>query len=117
MDYQRLASALALNTITAPTTHVNPDNDRITYNGKTFSIKAWRDGLARLANEITQDLAKLTMDQDHLVKKPTHVEDDWRNESRGYSWINQGNFLDNKLQLLKTMLLNSSKLASIQDGS
>lgn len=117
MDYQRFASALALNTNTAPTTRVNPDNDRITYMGKTFSVRSWRDGLNKLANEITQDLAILCADQEHLMSKPIHVEDDWSNESRGYSWVNQATFFEDKLQLLKAMLLDSSSnLASIQNG-
>lgn len=117
IDYQRFASALALNTTTAPTTRVSPDNDRITYLGKTFSIKAWRSGLIKLANEITQELDALCLNQQHLLAKSIQVEDNWSNESRGYSWINQGNFFEDKLQLLKTMLLDpSSKLASIQDG-
>ena len=54
MDYQRFASAIALNSQSAPTTCVHEDNDRITYLGKTFSIKAWRTGLQRLATEIEQ---------------------------------------------------------------
>ena len=117
MDYQRFASALALNTTTAPTTMVSADNDRISYLGKTFSIKAWRNGLIKLANEITQDLATLCLEQENLMNKFIQVEDDWSNESRGYSWVHQGIFFENKLQLLKAMLLNpSSNLTFIQNG-
>ncbi|KJA17084.1 hypothetical protein HYPSUDRAFT_146917, partial [Hypholoma sublateritium FD-334 SS-4] len=116
MDYQRFASAVAMNSHTAPTTRVNADNDRITYQGKVFSIKAWRSGLQQLASEIKQELAALTLGQDQLIQKPGQIEDDWSNETRGYSWVNQGNFVDDKLQLLKAMLLDpSSKLAIIEN--
>ncbi len=58
----------------SPTTRVHPDNDRITYLGKTFSISAWRNGLIQLANEITQDLATLCLNQENLIIKQDHVE-------------------------------------------
>ena len=116
MDYQRFASAIALNSQSAPTTCVHEDNDRITYLGKTFSIKAWRTGLQRLATEIEQELTALTLGQDKLLQKSVQVEDDWSDETRGYSWVHQGQFVNNKLQLLKTMLLDpSSKLAIIEN--
>ncbi len=45
------------------------------------------------------------------------LNDDWSNESRGYSCFTQAKFFEDRLQLLKAMLLDpSSRLASIQAG-
>lgn len=117
MDYQRFASALALNTNRPPSIIVSADETTITYNGKLFSISHWRNGLATLANEITLHLAKLSMDQESHIQQLTKIIDDWRNEDRGYGWSQQTNFLEDPLQLMKKMLSEEScDIATFQNG-
>ncbi len=45
--------------------------------------------------------------------KQDHVEDDWSNETRGYSCFTQAIFFEDRLQLLKAMLLDPSSNTSI----
>lgn len=103
-SYQRVASALALNTDTAPTTKVSRDGMTITYKEHELSITRWRAGLARLSVEIEGLLDELTFGNDYGLSIPNHVPDDWTITTRQYGWTTNGTFLANRRALLEDML-------------
>ena len=104
IDYQRYASALALNTNTPPTTRVSADGMKISFNQHTLDIARWRAGLQCLASELGAELASLCRGHETIVKRPTETHDDWTNEERGYGWTKADKYLDDPRTLLKTML-------------
>ncbi|EDR11764.1 uncharacterized protein LACBIDRAFT_313486 [Laccaria bicolor S238N-H82] len=103
-DYQRYASAIALNTNTAPTTRVSQDGMSITFGEHTLNIAQWRQGLAKLADEIDAELTILCRGQEKLLSIPDSIPDDWDNKVRGYGWTQNGKFLDDNNQLLHVMM-------------
>ncbi|KAF8956798.1 hypothetical protein BDZ97DRAFT_1925070 [Flammula alnicola] len=117
VDYQRYATALALNTNTPPTTRVTADGMFVTFKEHTLDIAKWRHGLHRLAAEIKSDLAELCMGQERHLQIPDIVPDDWTNEVRGYGWTKNARFLGEKRQLLKALLADPAvNLARIEDS-
>ena len=105
-DYQRFASAIAMNASTPPNTRVSDDGMHITYGDKTLSIAKWRSGLRRLADEVTKELDDLCLNNLFGLSIPDNIFDDWANEERGYSWTKNGKFTEDKRGLLKAMLDN-----------
>jgi hypothetical protein len=103
-DYQRFASSIAMNASTPPNTRVSDDGMHITYSDKTLSISKWRNGLRRLADEVTKELDDLCRNSVFGLSIPDNVFDDWADEERGYSWTKNGKFTEDKRGLLKAML-------------
>ena len=116
-DYQRFASSIAMNASSPPNTRVSDDGMHITYGSKTLDIAKWRNGLRRLADEVTKELDDLCLNNLFGLSIPDNIFDDWGNEDRGYSWTKNGDFIDNKRSLLAAMLSNPAlQLAKIDEA-
>jgi hypothetical protein len=116
-DYQRFASSIAMNASTPPNTRVSEDGMHITYGDKTLSIAKWRNGLRRLADEVTKELDDLCLNNLFGLSIPDNVFDDWANEERGYSWTKNGKFTEDKRSLLAAMLKDPAlRLASLNEA-
>ena len=117
IDYSRFASSLVMNAASPPVTRVSECGMFITYGEHTLSVVKWREGLRKLANEITQELDDLCLNQTFDLVVPTTIPDDWGNEERGYSWTKNETFLPDKRILLAAMLANPElKLANLNDA-
>ena len=117
LDYQRYASAIALNTNTAPTTRVSQDGMSITFHAHTLNIAQWRQGLAKLADEIEDELTILCRGQEKHLSIPDLIPDDWDNKVRGYGWTTNEKFLTDTNQLLRVMLEDKTlELATIENN-
>ena len=117
IDYQRYASALALNTNTSPTTRVSQDGMKISFNEHTLDITIWRTGLQQLASEIKSELAALCRGQESFIKHLSQVHNDWTNKERGYGWTTTDTYLDDPRCLLKVMLEDSQRpLARVENN-
>ncbi|KAJ3485759.1 hypothetical protein NLJ89_g11871 [Agrocybe chaxingu] len=114
VDYQRFASALALNANTPPTTRVSEDGYHISFREHTLHVPTWRQGMARLEQEVAAELDTLCYGGDFGLSIPDNVPDDWTNETRGYSWLSNASFLPEPRPLLKAMLEDPSlRLATL----
>ncbi|KIM35047.1 hypothetical protein M413DRAFT_79781, partial [Hebeloma cylindrosporum] len=117
IDYQRFASSIAMSTTSPPVTRVSACGMFITYGEHTLSVAKWRQALAKLANEIEDDLAELCLHQNFSLKVPKDTPDDWGNDTRGYSWTKNGTFTKDKRGLLAAMLATPElRLAKVEDG-
>ncbi|KIM38448.1 hypothetical protein M413DRAFT_75856, partial [Hebeloma cylindrosporum] len=117
IDYQRLASSIAMSTASPPITRVSACGMYITYGPYTLSVAKWREALARLADEIEAALDELCLHQDFGLHVPKNTPDDWGNDTRGYSWTKNGTFTEDKRGLLAAMLATPElKLAKVEDG-
>ena len=117
IDYQRFASSIAMNTSSPPNTRVSDDGMHITHGDKTLSIAKWRDGLRRLADEVTQELDDLCLNKLFGLCIPDNVFDDWANEERGYTWTKNGKFTEDKRSLLAEMLKDpETRLAKVNEA-
>lgn len=117
LDFQRVASALAANTNSPPTTRVSTDGMYISYRKHTLGISKWRNGLSRLASEIEHDLQALCQDTGKLLTIPDIVPDDWACETRGYSWTKNYKFLEDPYCLMQRLICNPcSPIGSVENG-
>lgn len=116
-DYQRFASALAMNTHTPPTTIVSDDGMTIKFRKHTFRVSEWRLGLQKLAKEIDKELADLCMGKDFGFKIPSEIVDDWTNTDRQYSFLGNATFIPDKRALLREMLQQPDQQLAYADGS
>lgn len=117
IDYQRFASSLAMNAASPPVTRVSECGMFITYGEHTLSIVKWREGLRKLASEITQELDDLCLNQTFDLVIPNTIPDDWGNDERGYSWTKNETFLPDKRVLLAAMLTKPElKLAHLDNA-
>ena len=120
-DYQRLATLIAMNANGPPTTRVSDHGMTITFREHTLHIPAFREGLAKLAADIEEELDNLCYSDSLGMRVPPVVPDDWANESRGYSWTNNDpeNFsLSNANPLFYRMLQDPDRmLVDIVNGN
>jgi hypothetical protein len=116
-DYQRFASSIAMNASTPPNTRVSDDGMHITYGDKTLDIAKWRNGLRKLADEVTRELDNLCLNNLFGLSIPDNIFDDWGNEDRGYSWTKNGEFINDKRSLLAAMLRDPAlRLAKVDEA-
>jgi len=116
-DYQRFASSIAMNASTPPNTRVSDDGMHITYGDKTLDIAKWRNGLRRLADEVTKELDDLCLHKLFGLSIPDNIFDDWGNKDRGYSWTKNGQFITDKRSLLAAMLKDPAlRLAKVDEA-
>ncbi|KAJ7627915.1 hypothetical protein DFH06DRAFT_1338743 [Mycena polygramma] len=92
-DLQVWATSITLNTVCPPSTLVSPDGMQITHNGETFSVPKYRDGLQRAIVDLTAELDGLLYNFDVKLNMPAVLTDDWTNETRGYSFVNNHKFI------------------------
>ncbi|PPR05282.1 hypothetical protein CVT26_011477 [Gymnopilus dilepis] len=118
IDYNRFVSALAMNTNPAPNTRVSKDGMFITYGEHTLGIAKWRAGLQAVSEEISNMLKKLCIGQEDTVNIPADLEDNWRDESRGYSWTNRKPLVQDQHGLMKALIIHPDwKMGSITNGT
>ncbi|KAF9521890.1 hypothetical protein CPB83DRAFT_865131 [Crepidotus variabilis] len=102
-DYQAFTSSLVLNGNTAPTTRVSSDGMLITYRDHSLDISTWRQGIARLGNELKNELDVLCYQKDYGLNIPAVIEDDWASTNRGGSWTQAATFLQDPTCLMHEM--------------
>ena len=107
-NYQRYCTYLAKSTMTPPTTRVSDDGSIITFRDARLEIPLWRDGLARLLDDLDMAISELCHNQDFGLSIPPVVTDDWANEARGYSWLSSGPFLPEPRALLQALMSENS---------
>ena len=117
IDYQSLATTIAMNSSSPPLTRVS-ECGMFTYHKElTWSVLSWRTALRRLADEIYEEMDELTLHQDFGLDIPNNAGDDWANEKQGYSWTENHAFLPDKRILLAAMLAKRElKLAQINNA-
>jgi hypothetical protein len=76
INYQRYASTVAWNTNTVPTACVRKDGMAITFRKHTLKITQSRQELAKLADEIEDELSNLCWGQEKLLLIPDSISDD-----------------------------------------
>jgi len=103
-DYQRYVSSLALSSSSPPTTRVSADGSLITFRELPLNIHDWRHGLRRHMDKLREDVGNLCYGLQSEISMPDHVPDDWANEQRGYSWVNNYPFIPDRLMLFKAMI-------------
>lgn len=118
-EYQRLASAIALNTHAPPNTRVSEDGMKISFHASTIDISDWRSGITTLIAQTTIMIEELCYGGNFGLKVPEKVVDDWTDIARGYSWVKNAKFVPDSLALLGALLKDSVlNLATTQpDGS
>jgi len=104
IDYQRFATSIAMSSASPPVTRVSKCGMFITYKEHTLSVVNWRNGLRKLADELTADLEELCLNQTFGLNVPNTTFDDWGNDIRGYSWTQNEDFLIDPRSLLAAML-------------
>ncbi|KAF8057950.1 hypothetical protein FPV67DRAFT_1429157, partial [Lyophyllum atratum] len=120
IDYQRFASTLAMNTAQAPATRVSEDGETIVYKGTTLEVTPWRLGMRASFERLEGLLSEISLDDPRFTHTiPENTPDDWTNSDRGYSWLHNGQFTEDKRMLLKHMLADpNQKLCSVlRDGT
>ncbi|KAF8054082.1 hypothetical protein FPV67DRAFT_1442194, partial [Lyophyllum atratum] len=120
IDYQRFASALAMNTDQAPATRVSEDGETIVYKSTTLEITPWRLGMRAGFEQLEVLLSEIGLGDPRFTHTiPQNTPDDWTNTDRGYSWLHNGQFTEDKRMLLKHMLANPNQnLCSVlRDGT
>ena len=117
IDYQSIATTIAMNTSSPPVTRVSECGMFTEHGELIWSVLNWRAGLRKLADEIHKELDELTLGQDFGLNIPNDANDDWANEERGYSWTERHAFLPDKRVLLAAMLAKPElKLAKLDDA-
>lgn len=103
-EYQRLASSIAFATDSAPAAHVTPDGSAISYKEHTLHVPVWRHAIAKLQQDIEDDLAALLKTTQATVTVPQDVPDDWTETLRGYSWLKNGQFVKEERPLVSALI-------------
>ncbi len=114
-DYQRLASSIAMNANAPPTTVVGDNGMTISFRDQTLHIDTWRTSLANLATDVERELDDLCGSITPTI--PSVVPDDWTNETRGYSWVNNDSFGLRHENPLFFRLLKDRTLGRIINGA
>ncbi|KAF8869304.1 hypothetical protein BD779DRAFT_1739474, partial [Infundibulicybe gibba] len=104
VEYQQFASTLAYASNSPPITRVSPDGKLVTYSDKTLSVPLWVNALSRLADQIEQKIRDLFNQEDLEFSIPDKTPDDWNNETRGYSWMENKTFTRTPLPLLESLI-------------
>lgn len=99
IDYQRYASSLAMSESNPPTITISPTASHFTYCGKTLEVSQWISGLHQLLVDTQTDITKLCRGQNIDINIPSDVEDDMTNTTRGYSWLDNGTFVHDRILL------------------
>jgi len=118
-EYQRLASAIALNTNAPPNTRVSEDGMKISYHASTIDVSDWRTGLQTLITRVSAALDALCYGQSFGLQIPDKVPDDWTDDIRGHSWVKNAQFVPDSLALLNVMLedKNLGLATELPDGT
>jgi hypothetical protein len=117
IDYQSIATTIAMNMSSPPATRVSECGMFTEHRELIWSVLKWRAGLRKLANEIHKAEDELTFGQDFGLNIPNDAGDNWANEERGYSWTERHAFLPDKRLLLAAMLAKPElKLAKLDDA-
>ncbi|KAF8970785.1 hypothetical protein BDZ97DRAFT_1914276 [Flammula alnicola] len=101
--YQALASSIAHNSGSAPSTRVSTDGKLITYREVRFEMEPFRVALKAVHQEILDLLRSICsgVDLDGLMPQEP-VADDWAECKAGYSWVNNVS-LQNKNVILEAL--------------
>ena len=87
---------------------------KIAYKEHKLEVELWRKALAGLADRLTAKMDALCYNQDFGLHVPDRIPDDWSNTARSYGWIDNADFVPDKLGLLHHMIKDESlRLASI----
>ncbi|KAJ6557774.1 hypothetical protein B0H19DRAFT_1261366 [Mycena capillaripes] len=92
-DLQRWASSIAVNTVRPPSTMVSPDRMKITHDGSTLDITAYRSGIQDVLRDLKVDLHKLLYGYDTELNIPDAPVDKWTETERGYSFVNNHDYI------------------------
>ncbi|KAJ6467177.1 hypothetical protein C8R47DRAFT_931389, partial [Mycena vitilis] len=92
-DIQRWASSIAINTVRPPSTLVSPDGMTITHGGATLRVADYRAGLKHALQDLTLQLGELLFGFSVPLDMPENLVDDWSNSTRGYSFVNNHDFI------------------------
>ena len=117
IDYQTIATNIAMNMSSPPVTCVSECGMFTEHGELTWSVLSWREGLRKLADEIHKAEDELTLGQDFGLNIPNDAGDNWANEERGYGWTERHAFLPDKRALLAAMLTKPElKLAKLDNA-
>ena len=107
-EYQRFASALVYRSSAPPNTRTHDEGMKITFKEHTLDVRLWRKALAGLADRVAKNLDELCYHEDFGMKVPEKVPDDWTNFNRSYGWVDNADFMPDRLALLHRMIKDDS---------
>jgi len=114
IDYQRYASALAFSEARPQGASVSPNGSHVTYKDCTLEVSRWLIGLRTLFNDTKAMIQEFCRDQTLDIKIPAIVADNMSNNTRGYSWLDNGHFI--KDRCVMQILLTDTNLNLCQKG-
>jgi hypothetical protein len=113
-EMQQFASSLAFNQTKEPNVYVDPDVESITIGTQTMHMEKLRDGIQWILRDLKVRYSTLTLDNVMLKRVPDHVKDDHTNGTRGYSFLSEEPFYDNRHSLF-FFLVKSYDLAMVDN--
>jgi hypothetical protein len=93
VEHQRFASYLAYADNKPPSSTVSDDGRFVTYKSKTMEIDRWILGLRKLYDDTRAGINDLCHHQAIPINIPDIVADDMTVSDRGYSWLDNGQFV------------------------
>jgi hypothetical protein len=112
--YQTFASTLARSQQKPPAASTSSCGGCITYKDKTLEVARWRTGLRQIYEQTKKQLHALCNHQDIPVTIPAIVADDMTERRRGYSWLDNGQFV--KPHALMEILIKDEALGICTKG-
>jgi hypothetical protein len=117
VDYQRFASALVMSQSSPPETRVSADGLAVSYKEHTLHVPQWIKGLHTIQDETKNLIDKLCHGYEISLEIPDDVPDDWTEVTRGYSWIDNGKFVQDNRPLLKILMGDKDlRIATVDRG-
>jgi hypothetical protein len=94
VDLQKTASSIAMQESSPAQVTVSADAMEYIIQGNRFRMISFREGMRKLFNNTQQLINTIVMGKTYSVSIPEHVVDDITNETRGYSWLDNGQFTE-----------------------
>lgn len=118
VDYQRFVSSIVKSNSSPPSIRVSEDGSKISYKDLTLDVPTWISGLKTIYDEVKEDISQLCRGKDLGIHIPDIVPDDWTIDTRKYSWLDNGHFLETDRPLAKILFEDADlQLATVDlDG-
>src|SRR5204863_8311595 len=99
VEYQQFASSLAHADHRVPAASSSPCGRFISYRDKTLEVSEWTNGLRRLYEDTKAAMDNLFRHNAVGLNIPDIVQDDMTEQRRGYSWLDNGYFVQDRILL------------------
>lgn len=108
VEYQRFASSIVYADHQIPVASFSPCGRFISYKDKTLEVAQWTSGLRQLFEDTKAAMDNLFHHTPVTLSIPDIVQDDMTEQRRGYSWLDNGTFVQDRV--LMQILMNDADL-------